>query len=250
VEDRDDSLARGVLCRALKLGFRPPSGSTLGALFSPEGRRALERAAARAGNETARDDLGDALEKLFGYGETSLGELETTYNRLFGHALRGRVCPYETEYAPTGPFQHSQELADIAAYYNAFGLELKGVERLDHIGCELEFVELLSLKEAYALERQDGEMLEITAQAERSFLRRHLGRFGRAFGASLAREDNEGFYGALGDFCQAFLAAECARLGVPLGPAVLQLSEGEPDNIPMACGSNGDLVQIHAGEPG
>lgn len=249
MEEPDGPLARGVLCHALKLGFRPPSGSTLCALFSPESRQALERAAARAGNATARHELAEALERLFRYSETCLGKLETAYNRLFGHALRGRVCPYETEYSPTGPFQHAQELADIAAYYHAFGLELQGVERLDHIGCELEFVELLSLKEGYALDRQDGEMLEITAQAEKSFLRRHLGRFGRAFGASLAREDNEGFYGALGELCQAFLAAECARLAVPLGPTVLQLTEDEPDNIPMACGSSGDLIQIDAGEP-
>lgn len=244
----NQALARSVLCRTLKLGLRPPTASTASVLFSEEGRQALEQAARLL--ETAGPfRLGQAVESLFRCRRSSLSDLETSYNRLFGHALRGRVCPYETEYAPTGPFQQSQGLADIAAFYRGFGLEPQGAERLDHIGVELDFVEFLSVKEAYALELRDREMLEVTQDALKSFLRQHLGRFGRAFGETLAREAGEGFYGALGALCEVFLSAECARAGVPVGPQVLELSPEEPDSIPMACGSPSDLVQIDAEEP-
>lgn len=248
----DQALARSVLCRALQLGLALPSTSSLAALFGPRERDAILGAAALlgAGPET---DLAAAVEALVDGPAPALEEIRKTHDLLFGHTLRGRVCPYETEYGAGVLFQQAQELADISGYYLAFGLRLPDglPERPDHAACEIEFYQFLALKETYAMEGGEVEMLELTRKAGALFLRDHLGRFGRAFGARLAGEDAGGFYGRLGAALSAFLAGECRRLGVSAGPELMELRSTEDDAVPMACGaepseSRDDLVQIGA----
>jgi TorA maturation chaperone TorD len=79
-------------------------------------------------------------------------------------------------------------------------------------------------------------MADATRDATRAFLRDHLGRWAPAFGAGLERLDPAGFYGALGRLLAAVAAAECRRLGVAAGPALLRLRSPAPDDTPMACG--------------
>jgi TorA maturation chaperone TorD len=102
---------------------------------------------------------------------------------------------------------------------------------------ECEFLLVLGRKEAYAIERDDPAMLEETRRATRLFLRDHLGRWAPAFGRKLAQADRDGFYGALGDLCHAFVTHECARLGVTAGPEFLRLRAPLPADAPMACES-------------
>ncbi len=166
--------------------------------------------------------------------------------RLFGHTLRGAVCPYESEYGRRALLQQAHELADLAGFYEAFGLKTAAArrERPDHVACELEFLEFLSRKEAYALDSGDAEMLEVTRLAIGKFLRDHLGRFSRAFAASLRTADADGFYGRLAGLFEEFLAGECERFGVRPGPAMLELRSAREVDVPMACGSGDELVQI------
>lgn len=237
MDDIDRSLARAVLARALKDGLGFPLHRTLHA-FSSEGKEALRRAASPVPEDgTPGAALAEAAERLCALPALSPDGLRDEYESLFGHALRGRVCPYETEYAGGAPFQHAQELADIAGFYLAFGLEPaeSSGERPDHAACEFEFLEFLSMKEAWALEMKDAEMLEVTRRAARDFLRDHLGRFGVAFGLSLGREGGDGFYGRLGALCAAFLRAECGRLGISTGPELLALRPEAEVPVPMAC---------------
>jgi len=93
----------------------------------------------------------------------------------------------------------------------------------------------LSRKEAYALENGDSQMLLATREAERLFLREHLGRFAPALGAQLERIDQGGFYGELGRLLRRFVESECADQHVPAGPQYLPLRPDETDTIPMAC---------------
>ena len=237
MEEIDQSLARAVLARTLKQGLRFPTPRTLQAFSCETGRRALRQSVKVLEGESG-GPLAEAVEGLCHAKDVAPSSLERAYESLFGHALRGRVCPYETEYGAAAPFQQSQELADIAGFYLAFGLEATqaGGERLDHAACELEFLEFLSMKEAWATEQGDAEMLEVTRKAARDFVRGHLGRFGVAFGSSLQREDPGGFYGRLGALCAAFLRAECVRQGIATGPEFLDLRPAEDDGVPMACG--------------
>jgi hypothetical protein len=96
----------------------------------------------------------------------------------------------------------------------------------------------LARKEAFALDRGDGDMLEQTRNAARLFLRDHLGRFAPALGEQLRRHDPDGFYGALGAVLASFVTGECGRAGVPAGPEGLGLRlEAPEDQAPMLCGS-------------
>lgn len=244
----DDLLARVVLCRALRQGFDRPCRELHELFFSDRGRRALRRAVRRLDARPAAP-LRQALDQLYGRRRPRLGALQQLYDRIFGHTLRGNVCPYEIEYGRSQALQQAQELADLAGFYAAFGLQPAADrrERPDHVACELEFLEFLYRKEIWAIQRRDPEMRETTRRAAQRFLRDHLARFGRAFGLELWREDPDGFFGRLGLLCEAFLAAECERLDLPLGPRFLELRSDEADIAPAACGSSEKLVRIGGG---
>ncbi len=61
--------------------------------------------------------------------------------------------PYETEYTTPDALYKAHQLADIAGFYRAFGLEMstENRERPDHLAAELEFMHFLALKEAQAM---------------------------------------------------------------------------------------------------
>ena len=246
----DECLARSVLARALSLGLQPPSEHTMRALFSAESRSAL-REAALVLQADPKGALHTAAHALSLSPEPTLSRLTEMYDAVFGHTLRGKVCAFETEYGNGPVFQQAQELADISGFYLAFGLGAPSgsADRLDHVACELEYLDFLSLKEACALESGDTEMLFVTRHALRRFVREHIGRFGIAFGSSLAREDAGGLYGALGVLCATFLRVQCLQLDIPEGEELLELRSTEEESVPMACGSGGDrddLLQIRS----
>src|SRR6185503_4152613 len=79
----------------------------------------------------------------------------------FGHAARGDCPLNEIEYGElkADPLFQPHRLADLAAFYRAFGLEMAeaAAERPDHLGMELEFMAVLAAREAFALEHQLDE---------------------------------------------------------------------------------------------
>ncbi|MFQ5830180.1 MAG: molecular chaperone [Candidatus Methylomirabilia bacterium] len=228
---------------ALALGFRRPTPETVARLASPEGAGALADAAAVL--DTTRG--GALAARVHSLGEWSdLEALTASFYRLFGHTARGLVPPYETEYGEGSLFLPMQEMSDLAAFCRAFGLALAPAahERMDHVSCECEFLMVLARKEAFALARDDPDMRESVRRAYRMFLRDHLGRWAPGFGRKLAREDPEGFYGTLGSLCVDFVTAECAAVGVAAGPDVLPLRSASPADVPMACDSREELLQI------
>lgn len=258
----DLALARSVLYGAVTLAFRLPTDETVGRLTSATARQAIEAAAELVdAARTEAEPVLPAVRQFIHLRDVAAPRLADSHYRLFGHTARGVVCPFETEYGAAAVFRQPQELADIAGYYLAFGLRPKsGVdERVDYVGCECEFMDFLSRKEALALERcerkenpdldANREMLEETRKAERRFVRDHLGRFGRAFASALAREDQGEFFGAVGNILLRFLGLECERLHVPAGPAILELRSTSLDDAPMACGTGDELIQIQRGRP-
>ncbi len=244
VSEADLALCRATLYGALALGFRPPTEETVDRLVSEEGATALAKAAAILDADSAAGLRSAALN--LSTDKATLYVLSHSYRCLFGHTARGPVPPYETEYGAEALFQQPQELGDLAGFYLAFGLTLNPAEheRADHVSCEFEFLSFLALKEAYALETGDASMLEEVRKTARLFLRDHLGRFAPAFTRKLAAAREGGFYGALGELCSIFVTAECARLGVSLGPQNLSLRPANDDRIPMACGSGTECAAM------
>ncbi len=164
------------------------------------------------GNQSLRrfENLASSLESF------SLEDLQVEYQRIFGHTISKEYPPYETEYGKAHIFQSSQDMADIAGFYRAFGLEpseeLK--ERLDHISIELEFMHFLIYKEAYALEYHGLENSQICREAQRNFLKEHLGRWAPFFVRLLSKKVGKGFYKELTALTEGFLAFETQFLEV------------------------------------
>ncbi len=147
------------------------------------------------------------------FGFFDLPALQAGHRRAFG--LTGSQC-YETECGLPHEFRQSQEMADIAGFYRAFGFNIGGKvrERPDHISAELEFMHVLALKEAYAAEKGVAEHVEICVEAQRKFLQEHLGQWIGLFAESLARSAEEAPYLSLARFAAAFVEADAKRFGV------------------------------------
>lgn len=203
------------------------------------------------------EEIADALQVLEALGiaptgdlidgtqQLDLADLQAQYREVFG--LTGSQC-YETEFGLPHEFRQSQELADIAGFYQAFGFRLGEVqrERPDHLSVELEFMYLLALKEALALENGSQEQAEICRQAQRHFLRDHLGRWIAAFNASLLRSSHtrlgsqvtESIYLKLAQVAEDFIAAELQRMDVQLDeptPAEMKPTPYNPDYSCAGC---------------
>ena len=164
--------------------------------------------------------------------------LQEEHRRAFG--LTGSLC-YETEYGLPDEFRQSQEMADIAGFYYAFGFRPGGArhERPDHLGLQLEFLYVLSLKEAAAAEQRIEEHVEVCIEARKSFLNDHLGRWidllaeGVARGASLTTGQGPDTtpYVWLARLAAGFVRADAQSLGVT--PQVLLRRETAPTPLPV-----------------
>jgi DMSO reductase family type II enzyme chaperone len=225
-----EALARSAVYHALALAFGPVCDDVTRTVCGPDGSAAVAEALRAAG-------AGRAAVQATTLRDVSASEQRHT--ALFGHTVRSAVPPYETEYGDDTLVQQPRELSDIAGFLAAFGLHVPPDrhERVDHISCECDFMSFLSRKEAYALEQGDDDMLEATRNAERLFLRDHLGRFAPAFGARLRRADAAGFYGSMGALLGGFVESECSRLEIPTGNDGLGLrSPSSDDAVPASCG--------------
>lgn len=206
------ALARAFLYRYLAAAFEDPWPGSWAWLTAEPTRLDLQRAWAFAvGPEPLPEFFPGPIESY-----------RDAYVAAFGHAARG-PCPInEIEYGEPGAdalFQ-PHRLADLAAFYRAFGLEVAddAGERHDHLCLELEFMCVLAAKEAWALEHQlEAEHLDLCRKAQRQFLREHLGRWVPAFVRRLERLAADTPLAALAHLTRRFIQCECARWGVTPG---------------------------------
>jgi TorA maturation chaperone TorD len=112
-------------------------------------------------------------------------------------------------------------------------------ERPDHLGMELEFMSVLAAREAYAHEHQlDNEAVAVCRDAQKKFLREHLGRWSPAFARRLARVAVDPALAALAGLLRDFVTAECARFGVAAGSEDLLLRpvDEAAESLCASCG--------------
>ncbi len=247
----DDALARAVVYRTLSIGFQAPTDERLRQVSAREGFGVVIAALRHVDRQAGGRRLEPVVARLATMSVPGVEALAGSFTRLFGHTARGLICACETEYGPENGFHQPQQLADISGYYLAFGLRPLAASdvRVDHIACECEFMDFLNRKEARLLANRsqwaDGrETLEVTRHAARTFLRDHLGRFGRAFAIRVAAEDGDGYFGLLGRVLLGFVDVECTRVGAEAGPLDLAVRPDTIDETPMACGTVEELIQI------
>jgi TorA maturation chaperone TorD len=137
-----------------------------------EGRREALRALAR---EIRWEEGADPDPLLLASDEEAMAEAF----RLHGQA--GNVSACASDYVDGGYADKGPILADIAGFYEAFGFRPSLPENPDHFANLFEFLTILALKEAWALEEGDLEAAEIARDAERKLVEEHVhpyfGRF-------------------------------------------------------------------------
>ena len=171
------------------------------------------------------------------------------YRAIFGLMISKACPPYETEYTrQTFAVSRSHALADVAAFYRAFGLKPSSdlPERCDHVSLELELMAWLIAKERHALEQGEQDDAAVCREAQVSFVREHLAWWLPAFthalrrqadGVASAESSQTGavtFYAAVATVLAAFISAERAILGIAppeefaVREAVSADGDGEP----------------------
>ncbi len=237
-------LARECLYRFLALALGDPQGPHWGGLFDFENQQQARAAADLLRAEAPAVPLGFGelppaqldVEPLLLELLQPVAVLRAGYDRVFGLVPARECPPYETEYHPSSEtFFRSQQLADVAGFYRAFGLGTSRLapERPDHIALELEFMAFLLLKKRLA---PDGtEQVDVCAEAQRTFFREHLAWWVPSFLTGLRRKAGGGLYGAAGDVLAAFLPLERARLNVEASRMPLQASLIERPEEQTGC---------------
>src|SRR5262245_46231940 len=102
------------------------------------------------------------------------------FDRVFGIGPTVDCPPYETEFCNNHePFYRAQQMADVAGFYRAFGLQVarNDADRPDHIALEFEFMSFLVIKQRLAEQgrtEQSAEHAAVCRSAQIEFLRDHL----------------------------------------------------------------------------
>ncbi len=238
----DLALARSALYRWLALAYEDPTADSPDRLLA--GLLSIEPALQVL--STSAPGLSEAVATL--RARLQAESFETflhTYLAAFGHAARGQCPLNEIEYGELKADQLFQphRLADVAAFYRAFGLEVAADadERQDHLCLELEFMCVLAAKEAFALEHQlDSDDLALGRDAQKKFLREHLGRWTPAFARRLARFAGDSVLGALAMVTRLFIDAECGRCGITPGNEDLMLRPVDEAGESLCTGCGAD----------
>ena len=233
---RDGALARSFVYRYVAKAFEIPDRVGWRWLVDPDTGCALE-AATGEGLARGAQELVAALRR------DPFEIFETDYYAAFGHTVRGECPMNEIEYGDikADPLFQPHRLADLGAFYRAFGLEVvdDAGERLDHICLELEFMSVLAAKEAFALERNlSGEERAVCRDAQKKFLREHLGRWTPAFTRRLATTAPEGALRCLAQLTREWIVADCAAFGVAPGSEDLLLRpvDESAETLCASCG--------------
>jgi TorA maturation chaperone TorD len=149
-----------------------------------------------------------------------LEDLQAEHRRVFSNVITLDCPPYETLFGNDHVFAQSHVMGDIAGFYKAFGVELsKDIhERLDHLSVELEFMHFLAYKESYALCHDGPEKTQIVVDAQKKFVKNHIGRWVPLFSRMLSKKSDSGLFRFIADICGAWMDFEAAYLGVTPQP--------------------------------
>ncbi len=247
VTSLDNALTRSTVYSLLAKSFLYPTEQICQFISSVSYEDALLDFLSRQSNEV---ELQQYLELRSSVSDSRHREpLEAEYNRLFAHLGSAKCPPYETEYGHKNVFQKTEAMADIAGFYNAYGLEpsTTDTERVDFIGMEMEFMSFLTLHEAYARDHDEREHLNVCIDTQRKFLREHLGRWVSVFARILSNSSSNAFYVSLGHITEYFIDSEARYLEVVLekvtGPATMESQTPEPFGC-EACTTQEKLNEV------
>ncbi len=199
--------------------------------FVDDGRTALdalEAALGSEGSERAKGKLG-SLKKQLARVESliasecvnwQLSDLQSEHRRVFSNVITLDCPPYETLFGNDHVFAQSHVMGDISGFYKAFGVELsKDIhERLDHLSVEFEFMHFLAYKESYSRCHDGVEKTQIVVDAQKKFVKNHIGRWVPLFCRMLTKKADSGLFKLVADMTADWMDFETAFLGVAPQP--------------------------------
>ena len=230
----EELLARSAVYHALSVLLRHPDAKMAKWLVAREHHR-LPEVLGRLGADGRMSEQARRMLKMLD--SAMLPDLAHQHELTFGHAVQGAAPPYELEYGEEHSHRQPQELSDIAAFYQAFGLRISAAahERVDHISTECEFLHYLLYKQACAVDEDATEQVQVCEAATRRFLADHLGRWGPAFALRLARVASDEWLGMVGEMLLEWLSQECTRMDVALGSRDLPLRSAKEVDVGCAA---------------
>lgn len=178
------------------------------------------------------------ISRVVNYLRFSREEIAAQYQNCFGLTSGTKLSLHEIDHCRTRDTTYtSQQLADIAGFYEAFQFETNAFgdapERPDHLVVELDFMGFLAAKEAFA---NSEEKILLCRDAGRNFFSAHL-RWVSAFAAAVKNEDASGLYAALADSLANFVAREQTFFGLAASSqATAAYSYSCPDAPSAECG--------------
>jgi len=208
VSDTRSTTARAEIYRFLAFAFSDPApGAAVGLQH--------QWPIAEAGwHSLGLPNAGHGCASIAGLSEA---DLKRAHVACFGLAMSKQCPPYEAEYGQAHIFEKTQTLADITGFYRAFGLELaEGArDRPDHLAFELEFMEFLCQKQAFA-ERMGHppERIALCRNAQRAFLDEHPGRWAFSLAQRIIQKSSTGVYAGFAGLLEDFLGHELAAMGL------------------------------------
>ena len=199
--------------------------------FVEDGRAALDAlqtALDNLGGERAKQKIGllrkhfDHIERLVGSEcvNWQLSDLQAEHRRVFSNVITLDCPPYETLFGNDHVFAQSHVMGDIAGFYKAFGVELsKDIhERLDHLSVEFEFMHFLAYKESYSRCHDGAEKTQIVVDAQKKFVKNHIGRWVPLFCRMLVKKADSGLFKMVADMTLDWMDFEAAFLNVTPQP--------------------------------
>jgi nitrate reductase assembly molybdenum cofactor insertion protein NarJ len=206
----EETLARALLLRLISQALSYPSAIEVGRLLEDDVPLVLSTA--KDLPKPIRAALLPFVEALEG---ATASSLEARYCEVFTHVHSGDCPVYETDYGPRDVWRQSNELADIAGFYRAFGFDPLG-ERPDHAAVELEFLHVLAYKEAWATAHRDEAHADVCRKATVAFARDHALAWLPALAGRIEVLAGAGPYAVCARLLNAWCAAESERIGVAL----------------------------------
>jgi putative dimethyl sulfoxide reductase chaperone len=199
--------------------------------FVEDGRTALNTLQAMLdgnGGERAVQKI-HALKKQLDLAETliasecanwQLSDLQSEHRRVFSNVITLDCPPYETLFGNDHVFAQSHVMGDISGFYKAFGVELsKDIhERLDHLSVEFEFMHFLAYKESYSRCHDGAEKTQIVVDAQKKFVKNHIGRWVPLFCRMLSKKADSGLFKLVADMTADWMEFETTFLGVAPQP--------------------------------
>lgn len=203
-----------------------------------------ELKAMRFPKDTGNDNVDEGYQLLHHYlctlNEASLTHLAVDFARVFlgsGTTDTNAAFPFESVYTSPRGLTMQDARDQVLALYRSQGLDKSSSwrEAEDHIALELEFLKVLCLRTAQAL--QDGDAEEATRQllTQYNFMQTHIFNWTPRFISDICAYAKTDFYVAIAHITQGFLQEEEALLKEALSKEIPEQEPSLSTEEVLAC---------------